>query len=59
MWTARSAASPRDPLVAATAAGASASPWGGHYAAWEQPDLFSAEVRAGFRPMRPKSGERQ
>jgi pimeloyl-ACP methyl ester carboxylesterase len=25
---------------------------GGHYAAWEQPQLFSAEVRAGFRPLR-------
>ena len=25
---------------------------GGHFAAWEQPELFSAEVRAGFRPLR-------
>jgi pimeloyl-ACP methyl ester carboxylesterase len=25
---------------------------GGHFAAWEQPKLFSAEVRAGFRPLR-------
>ena len=25
---------------------------GGHFAAWEQPRLFSAEVRAGFRPLR-------
>jgi hypothetical protein len=25
---------------------------GGHFAAWEQPRLFSEEVRAGFRPMR-------
>src|SRR5215213_3614750 len=25
---------------------------GGHFAAWEQPYLFSAEVRAGFRPIR-------
>jgi hypothetical protein len=25
---------------------------GGHYAAWEQPRLFSEEVRAGFRPLR-------
>jgi hypothetical protein len=25
---------------------------GGHYAAWEQPKLFSEEVRAGFRPLR-------
>jgi pimeloyl-ACP methyl ester carboxylesterase len=26
---------------------------GGHFAAWEQPELFSGEVRAGFRPLRP------
>jgi pimeloyl-ACP methyl ester carboxylesterase len=26
---------------------------GGHFAAWEQPELFSAELRAGFRPLRP------
>jgi pimeloyl-ACP methyl ester carboxylesterase len=25
---------------------------GGHYAAWEQPQLFAEEVRAGFRPLR-------
>jgi pimeloyl-ACP methyl ester carboxylesterase len=25
---------------------------GGHFAAWEQPQLFSEEVRAGLRPMR-------
>jgi pimeloyl-ACP methyl ester carboxylesterase len=25
---------------------------GGHYAAWEQPELFSAELRAAFRPLR-------
>ncbi|MCY1310639.1 hypothetical protein D9M70_608510 [compost metagenome] len=25
---------------------------GGHFAAWEEPDLFSAEVRAAFRSMR-------
>jgi pimeloyl-ACP methyl ester carboxylesterase len=25
---------------------------GGHYAAWEQPQLFAQEVRAGFRPLR-------
>jgi pimeloyl-ACP methyl ester carboxylesterase len=25
---------------------------GGHYAAWEQPQLFAAEVRAGFRSLR-------
>ncbi len=25
---------------------------GGHYAAWEQPQLFSQEVRAGLRPLR-------
>jgi pimeloyl-ACP methyl ester carboxylesterase len=27
-------------------------PKGGHFAAWEQPQLFSDEVRAGFRPLR-------
>jgi len=25
---------------------------GGHFAAWEQPELFSEEIRAGLRPMR-------
>jgi pimeloyl-ACP methyl ester carboxylesterase len=25
---------------------------GGHFAAWEQPELFSSEVRAAFRPLR-------
>ncbi len=25
---------------------------GGHFAAWEQPQLFSDEVRAGFRSLR-------
>jgi pimeloyl-ACP methyl ester carboxylesterase len=25
---------------------------GGHFAAWEQPELFTAEVRAAFRPLR-------
>jgi pimeloyl-ACP methyl ester carboxylesterase len=25
---------------------------GGHFAAWEQPHLFSEEVRSGFRPLR-------
>ena len=28
---------------------------GGHFAAWEQPQLFSEEVRAGFRPLREKA----
>jgi pimeloyl-ACP methyl ester carboxylesterase len=28
---------------------------GGHFAAWEQPKLFSEEVRAGFRPLRSMS----
>jgi len=27
-------------------------PKGGHFAAWEQPDLFVAEVRAGFKTLR-------
>ena len=25
---------------------------GGHFAAWEQPQLLSEELRAGFRPLR-------
>jgi hypothetical protein len=25
---------------------------GGHFAAWEQPQLFSAEIRAGLKPLR-------
>jgi pimeloyl-ACP methyl ester carboxylesterase len=29
---------------------------GGHFAAWEQPELFSSELRAAFRPLR-HSGE--
>jgi pimeloyl-ACP methyl ester carboxylesterase len=28
---------------------------GGHFAAWEQPQLLSEEVRAGFRPLRKAS----
>lgn len=28
---------------------------GGHFAAWEQPQLFSAELRAAFRPLRNAS----
>jgi pimeloyl-ACP methyl ester carboxylesterase len=26
---------------------------GGHFAAWEEPELFASEVRAAFRPLRP------
>src|SRR3954451_8097768 len=26
---------------------------GGHFAAWEEPELFSSELRAAFRPLRP------
>jgi len=25
---------------------------GGHFAAWEEPDLFAAEIREAFRPLR-------
>jgi pimeloyl-ACP methyl ester carboxylesterase len=28
---------------------------GGHFAAWEEPQLFSEEIRAGFRPLRQMS----
>ncbi len=31
-------------------------PKGGHFAAWEQPELFVAELRAGFRPLRSAAG---
>jgi pimeloyl-ACP methyl ester carboxylesterase len=27
-------------------------PTSGHFAAWEQPELFTAELRAAFRPLR-------
>jgi pimeloyl-ACP methyl ester carboxylesterase len=26
---------------------------GGHFAAWEQPELFNTEIRAAFRSLRP------
>jgi pimeloyl-ACP methyl ester carboxylesterase len=26
---------------------------GGHFAAWEQPELLAAELRAAFRSLRP------
>jgi pimeloyl-ACP methyl ester carboxylesterase len=29
---------------------------GGHFAAWEQPELFVAELQAGFRSLRSSSG---
>jgi pimeloyl-ACP methyl ester carboxylesterase len=29
---------------------------GGHFAAWEEPELFSEEVRATFRPLRTNGG---
>ena len=32
---------------------------GGHFAAWEEPDLFTAEIRAAFRPMRLASLSKQ
>jgi pimeloyl-ACP methyl ester carboxylesterase len=31
---------------------------GGHFAAWEEPELFSAEVRAAFRSLRTTNGGR-
>jgi len=31
---------------------------GGHFAAWEQPELFSQEIRSGFRPLRPDFNHR-
>jgi pimeloyl-ACP methyl ester carboxylesterase len=32
---------------------------GGHFAAWEQPQLFSEEMRASFRPLRKQASGRQ
>jgi pimeloyl-ACP methyl ester carboxylesterase len=29
---------------------------GGHFAAWEQPELFATEIRAAFRPLRATRG---
>jgi pimeloyl-ACP methyl ester carboxylesterase len=31
---------------------------GGHFAAWEEPGLFSAEIRAAFKPLRTTNGGR-
>jgi len=30
---------------------------GGHFAAWEQPELFATEVRAAFKSLRPADGK--
>ena len=30
----------------------SEAPRGGHFAAWEEPELFAAEIRAAFRALR-------
>ena len=29
---------------------------GGHFAAWEQPQLFAQELRAAFKSLRPAGG---
>ncbi len=34
------------------------APKGGHFAAWEQPQIFSEEVRAGFMPLREQMPKR-
>ena len=31
---------------------------GGHFAAWEHPDVFAAELRAAFRPLRTRNAAR-
>jgi pimeloyl-ACP methyl ester carboxylesterase len=31
---------------------------GGHFAAWEHPDVFAAELRAAFRPLRSRTAGR-
>jgi pimeloyl-ACP methyl ester carboxylesterase len=35
------------------------APKGGHFAAWEQPELFCAEVRAAFRSLRDRGGRHE
>ena len=30
---------------------------GGHFAAWEQPELFATEIRAAFKSLRPADGK--
>ena len=32
---------------------------GGHFAAWEEPEVFSSELRAAFRPLRAAAGGKQ
>jgi pimeloyl-ACP methyl ester carboxylesterase len=32
---------------------------GGHFAAWEEPQLFSEEIRAAFRPLRKQGGRHE
>ena len=32
---------------------------GGHFAAWEEPELFASEIRAAFRPLRVNATRRQ
>ena len=32
---------------------------GGHFAAWEEPELFAEEMRAAFRPLRDKGGRQE
>jgi pimeloyl-ACP methyl ester carboxylesterase len=32
---------------------------GGHFAAWEQPQLFASELRAAFRSLRPRGGRHE
>ena len=42
-----------DALANSAAAGSYAKlPKGAHFAAWEQPEFFSKEIRAAFRPLR-------
>jgi hypothetical protein len=34
------------------------APRGGHFAAWEEPELFAVQVRAAFRALRSEGGKR-
>lgn len=41
-------------LLGAATAAAAGNALLGHFAAWEQPQRFSAELRAAFRPLRAR-----
>ena len=44
-------------LPASPSSGVNKLDRGGHFAAWEQPQLFVSEVRAGFKSLRGDKGD--